>query len=235
MNKNIQKLVKNYLSNKEKPTFYTCVTTDDFGYDRQEWLVQIDDEDLKALKALREKYGDDYINHTQGAIDEWSDITMDGTARSLDLDHPHHLYALGIVTFEGDKAKRTEYMALLADEDHAKLVEHFVDYPNFNIHCLGLEDPDLYKRVMDEVEDHFRTDDETLMFRSTYAVTLDEAESDAAAIRKANNMDDAKERWRSYWLQGQSYHWKDADDAEFRKIIESMLGGPRSSDPNGKQ
>lgn len=126
-------------------------------------------------------------------------------------------------------------MAQLADEDHAKLVEHFVEYPNFNIHCLGLEDPDLYKRVMDEVENHFLTDDETLMFRSTYAVTLDEAESDAAAIRKANNIDDAKGRWRSYWLQGQSYHWKDADDAEFRKIIESMLGGPRSSDPNGKQ
>ena len=191
-------LAKNYLAKKERANYYETEGYDD-DYCRSAYMLsELSDEEANKLKALKEKYGKEFVKHLKEVIDD-DDVISDlfyGEPVDIDLENIYHQYRFTAHELKGDGKVWTRSLLIqLPDEDYAKLLAYYLFDENMVINTLLYRDEALFKLISKKVLQNL-LDEGCYMSSLPYTVTMDEAIEDSQKIAKENNIP-----------QGGGYRW----------------------------
>ena len=184
-----QQLAQNFLATKERENYYETKGIADPYPDYACMLTALTDEEVNQIKPLKEKYGDQFVEHLNEVFDD-PDFVSDmfyGDPVDIDLDTIHHQYKFTIHSLSGEKVSSREILVELSDEDYCKLLAwHLLD-SHLVMNTLYYRDDELYKKIMHDVMYYF-SDDGIIMVDDPFVVTMEEALADTEQILKENNL-----------------------------------------------
>lgn len=192
------KLAKAYLSQKERVNYYeTKAIYDEYpGYTYM--LAPLEDDEVKQIRAIKEKYGEDFVNHLIEIFED-PDIVSDlfyGEPVDIDLETVYHKYRFTVHEIrEEGKVFTLSILLQLSDEDYAKLLACYLFDEHLIINTLLYRDEALYNLITRKVLYHL-SDHGFLMYTSPYTITMDEAHEDSKKIAEENNIP-----------RGEGYRW----------------------------
>ena len=89
-----QQLAQDFLATKERVNYYETKGIADPYPDYASMLTPLTDEEVNQIKPLKEKYGDQFVEHLNEVFDD-PDFISDmfyGDPVDIDLDTIHHQY-----------------------------------------------------------------------------------------------------------------------------------------------
>lgn len=192
MNEEFQKYLKlanDFLAKKERVNYYETKAINEPYYDYATILTSLSDEEVSMTRALKERYGDDFINHLEEVFhdpDYISDMFF-GEPVDIDLDTVYHQYRFTLSEVDGDKVSSRQVLIQLSDEDYAKLLAWHLCDSHLVINTLFYRDENLARRIMREAMS-YQCDEGFPMINHPYVIVMDEALADAELIREENGL-----------------------------------------------
>ena len=189
---NILELAKSYLAKKERKNYYETKSYEepDPGYSYV--LTELSDEEVRQIRALKERYGEDFVNHLEEVFDDEdviSDLFYGENYVDIDTETVYHKYRFRIHEIgKEDKLSSRPVLIQLLDEDYAKLLVWHIFDEHLVINTLFYRDEALCRKIMREAMLSFCLEDDFFMISDPFVVTMDEALSDAEQIRQENDI-----------------------------------------------
>ena len=182
------KLAKEYLPTKERKNYYSY-TTWDVELNREEINYTIlDDSNLTELKALKEKYGDEFVKHLDELYDNVFAFCND---EILDIDlgrvFYNYTFIVHLVNSNGTITTR-ECRVQLRDDEYIKLLAYHLYDEHFGINSLRQRDSNLFGTIMREIDNYFYDWDGFYYGMDPSYITLDEAVADTNIIIKQHGI-----------------------------------------------
>lgn len=182
-----QTLAKEFLSTKERARFCDfTVFNDNIGCER-DVLNQLSDEDVAALRALKGKYGEEFVKHLDEVYDDSEfidELSVGCELLDIDLDTVWRRYDVTIHELHPDRTlSSASTQVTLSDDDYINLLTWHLYDEHLTMNLLRHRDERLYRLIMDEAESYYiDLDDDCLFVNNPYLVTLDEAKADSELI-----------------------------------------------------
>lgn len=182
-------LANEFLATKERENYYEtkaiCEPNPDYSY----MLTPLADDEVRQIKDLKERYGDDFVNHLDEVIDD-PDVISDmfyGDPVDIDLETIHHQYKFNIRSIRGEQVSSRSILVELSDEDYSKLLAWHLFDSHILMNTLFYRDEDLYKKIMRGAM-CYEIFDDIVEVDDPFVVTLDEALADTAQIQTSHNI-----------------------------------------------
>ena len=183
-------LATEFLATKERENYYETKAISEPNPDYSYMLTPLTDDEVRQINALKERHGEDFVNHLDEVIDD-PDVISDmfyGDPVDIDLENIHHQYKFNIRSIRGEQVSSRPILVELSDEDYCKLLAwHLVD-SHILMNTLFYRDEDLYRKIMREAMRWQTIDDDVVMVDDPFIVTLDEALADTALIQSRHNI-----------------------------------------------
>lgn len=192
MNKEFEKcldLAKNYLAQKERKNYYESKGILEPYPDYSYMLVDLSDEEVNMIRPLKEKYGEDFVNHLNEVIED-EDYISDmfcGEPVDIDLDTIYHQYSFTLSEVDGDKVSSRQVLFHLSDEEYTKLLAWHLYDSHLVINTLFYRNEPLARRIMRKAMWYY-CDDYTPILSYPFVIVMDEALADADQIRLDNGL-----------------------------------------------
>lgn len=187
---NYQELAKAYLAKKERKNYYVTKGICEPYPDYCDYLAELTDDEAKQIRALKEQYGKEFINHLNEVIDD-EDVIHDmfyGEPVDIDLDDLRHQYTFTIREVNGDEVTMTRKILVeLTDNEYIKLLAWHLYDSHLVMNTLFYRDEQLCKRIMRESM-RYVCDDDAPMITHPFVFTMDEALDDTEKIRQENGL-----------------------------------------------
>ena len=183
-------LANEFLPTKERENYFKTEAIYEGNPDYSYMLTPLTDDEVRQIKALKERYGDDFVNHLDEVIDD-PDVISDmfyGDPVDIDLETIHHQYKFNIRSIHGEKVSSSSFMVELSDEDYSKLLAWHLFDSHLLMNTLFYRDEDLYKKIMRAAMFYHTIDDFFVEVDDPFVVTLDEALADTAQIQSSHNI-----------------------------------------------
>ena len=189
------KLAKEYLPTKERKKYYYFKTITEPYPDYTYYIQPIEDDELIALKALKEKYGEQYTKHLDEVYDDpdvISDFLCGDEFIDVDLDTVTHMYTFKTHEVKPDGTISSSNCSVeLNDEEYTQLLAWHLLFKHTTINTLRYHDRKLYDSIWREV-DHRVSDLGCIMKDYPYTVTLDEVLADVDIIKRQHNIESSE-------------------------------------------
>ena len=182
-------LAKEFLPTKERVNYYETKAIYEPNPDYCYTLTPLTDDEVRQLKALKERYGEGFVDHLDEVIDD-PDVISDmfyGEPVDIDLDTIYHQYKFNIRSVRGEQVSSSSFLVELSDEDYAKLLAWHLFDSHLLMNTLYYRDEDLCKKIMRAAMLN-HTIDEIVVVDYPFVVTLDEALADTAQILSTHNI-----------------------------------------------
>lgn len=186
-NKKVNSICKQYLDAKTRPAWYE-ITAVNCLMQEVCFLDSFANEDVCALKSLREKYGaQEFVKHLEEVFDDPSvirDLTGGLEIVGIDLDVPCYKYKFGLheLTSSG-KLYQSVVELVLSDDSYLELLRAIVSDAHMNMNSLKYANRALFDRLSYQL-DSTKVDDSCFSCKYPYIVTFDEANNDVEQILK---------------------------------------------------
>lgn len=187
-------LAKEFLTTKERENYYEFNVFNDDNCEEVAIVNQLSDTEVAAIRALKEKYGDEFAKHLVEVYDN-SDFIHDLSAGceilDIDTDTVWHRYGVAIHELQPDgKLSSIKTEVTLSDDDYVKLLAWHLYDEHLTMNLLRHREEKLYNLIMDEVESHYTDlDGDCLFVSNPFLVTLDEAKADSELIVAQHNIE----------------------------------------------
>ena len=185
-----QEMAKAYLAKKERVNYYQTKSVYYESPDYSYLLAELSNDEVRQLKALKERYGEDFISHLSEVItdpDVISDMFFDEPV-CIDLETIHHQYTFHLRTVNGEKVTSRSILVELSDDDYCRLLAWHLYDSHLVMNTLFYRDEELCRKIMRESM-RYVSDGIVAMVDAPFVVTMDEALADADAIRKQNSLE----------------------------------------------
>lgn len=188
-NNKYAQLARKFLEGKSRKIYYEIVALDEDHMEEVSFLNAFNDDDVKALRDLREKYGKDgFVKHLDELFtdpDEIHDLTCGCEILDINLDKHYHMYRFARHELRGDSLFKSEVLIELPDEWYVRLLSHCIHDKDMNVNKLKYADKFLYDTVISKVDNHLANDG---FFDGCYPylITMDEVKEDARTILAEN-------------------------------------------------
>ena len=182
-------LAKEFFAKKERKA--VCELTAYCDDDQQEYVhfQEFSEEELAALRVLRDKYGnEELVKHLDEVFedpDELHDLSCGDEITSLDIDTPYYQYLFSRHELQDGKLNEYKMKIELSDKMYIYLLALCLDDPSINMNKLEHVDKGTYSIIMHQV-DAYLSDDGFFVGRYPYLVTMDELKSDAQKVFETN-------------------------------------------------
>lgn len=188
-NSKYTKLAKKFLAGKTRKNYYEIIALNEDNLVELRFLQDFNEEEIKTLRVLREKYGkDDFVKHLDEVFtdpDVIHDFTCGFKILNINLDKPYHQYSFARHELRGDSFHRSEALVELSDEGYIRLLAYCIEDKDMNVNKLRYADKALYGIIIREV-DNYLCDDGFFMGCNPYLITMDEIKEDAGQILAEN-------------------------------------------------
>lgn len=188
-NSRYTKLANDFLAKKKRKNYYEIIALNNDNLMELRFLQDFNDDDIKALRELREKYGkDDFVEHLDEVFtdpDEIYDFTCGYEILNINLDKPFHQYRFARHELIGDSLQKSETLVELTDEWYVRLLSYCISDVEMNMNKLRYADKALHSILIKEV-DNYLCDDGFFMGCNPYLITMDETKEDANQILAEN-------------------------------------------------
>lgn len=181
-------LAKKFLSKKDRVNYYESRGIAEPYADYACMLTPLTDEEVRQIKEVKERYGEDFVEHLNEVIDD-PDVISDmfyGDPVDIDLETIHHQYKFTIRSVRGETVSSREVLVELSDDDYCKLLAWHLFDSHILMNTLFYRDEELYKKIMHDVM-CWLSDDGIVMVDDPFVVTMEEALNDKEQILKENN------------------------------------------------
>jgi hypothetical protein len=178
-------LATEFLTTKERKNYYETKAIDESFPEYSYMLVQLSDDMVSKIRTLKERYGQDFVNHLQEIIDDEGVISdmFYGDPVDIDLDKICHLYAFKIHELNPDDTVSVHSCDVeLSDEEYARLLAWHLCDEHLTINTLRQHDGELYYTIMRAVDCYYFQSEQYLEVDNPYVPTLDEAKADVETI-----------------------------------------------------
>ena len=182
-------LAKEFLSKKDRVNYYESRGIAEPYPDYACMLTPLTDEEVRQIKEVKERYGEDFVEHLNEIIDD-PDVISDmfyGDPVDIDLETIHHQYKFTIRSVRGETISSREIQVELSDDDYCKLLAWHLFDSHILMNTLFYRDEELYKKIMHDVM-CWLSDDGIVMVDNPFVVTMEEARADKEQILKENNL-----------------------------------------------
>ena len=182
-------LATEFLATKERENYYETKAIYEPIPDYSYMLTPLTDDEVRQIKALKERYGEEFIDHLDEFIDD-PDVISDmfyGEPVDIDLETIHHQYKFSIRSIQGEKVSSRSILVELSDEDYSKLLAWHLFDSHILMNTLFYRDEGLYKKIMRETM-LYHTIEDIVIVDDPFIVTLDEALADTAQILSTHNI-----------------------------------------------
>ena len=178
------KLANEFLGTKERLNYYDFKAIDEERLNNVVYTNNLTNEEVTQLRALKEKYGEEYVKHLEevfGDPDIIHDLTLGREIVDIDLDRVLHKYSFKIHEIKPDNTVGTSNIDVeLSDDNYARLLAWHLCDEHLTFNALWFCDQKLYTTIMNEFESlHLG---EFTDCDNPYVPTFDEAKADADAI-----------------------------------------------------
>lgn len=188
-NNRYAKLAKKFLAEKKRKNYYEIIALDEDNQEELRFLEDFNNDEVKALRALREKYGqNDFVKHLDEVFsdpDEISDLSCGCEILYINLDKPYHQYRFGRHELCGDSLHKHKTLVELTDECYIRLLSYSIEDKDMNVNKLRYADKALHSIIIREV-DNSQCYDGFFMGCNPYLITMDEIKEDATQILAEN-------------------------------------------------
>lgn len=182
-------LAKKCLAGKNRKNYYEIMALDEDKLQQLRFLQEFNDEEVRSLKQLREKYGrEEFFRHLDEVFqdpDEVHDLTCGREILDISLDKPYHQYTFCRHELSGDSLVRFKTLVELNDETYIRLLSYCIEDKDMTINKLRYADKAIYNTIVREV-DSYLSDDGFYIGDKPYLITMDEIKSDAEMIIQEN-------------------------------------------------
>ena len=182
-------LATEFLATKERENYYATKAIYEPIPDYSYMLTPLTDDEVRQIKALKERYGEEFIDHLDEFIDD-PDVISDmfyGDPVDIDLENIHHQYKFSILSIQGEKVSSRSILVELSDDDYSKLLAWHLFDSHILMNTLFYRDEGLYKKIMRETM-LYHTIEDIVIVDDPFIVTLDEALADTAQILSTHNI-----------------------------------------------
>ena len=118
-------LANEFLATKERKNYYESKGISEPYPEYAGMLVELSDDLVSQIRTLKERYGQDFVNHLQEIIDD-EDVISDmfyGDPVDINLDYVYHQYAFKIHELKPDGTTNVYSCNIdLKDEEYARLL-----------------------------------------------------------------------------------------------------------------
>ena len=183
-------LAAEFLATKERENYYETKAIYEPIPDYSYMLTPLSDDEVRQIKALKERYGEEFIDHLDEFIDD-PDVISDmfyGEPVDIDLETIHHQYKFNILSIQGEKVSSRSILVELSDEDYSKLLAWHLFDGKTMMNTLYYRDEKLYRKIMRGAMCYVLDENDFLRFNDPFVVTLDEALADTAQILSTHNI-----------------------------------------------
>lgn len=188
-NNKCAELAKEFLAGKERKDYYEIMAFDEDDMTEVRFLQGFSEDELNALRALREKYGkEDFVKHLDEVYpdpDDIHDLTCGRDILGIDLDVPYHQYRFVRHELKGDTLTTHDALVELTDEQYVRLLSYCLEDKGMNVNKLRYADKVLHERVIRDVDLDLCFDD-CYSGNCPYLITMDEVKEDAERILAEN-------------------------------------------------
>ena len=188
------KLAEEFLTTKERKNHYRFTAYYDLINEEVVISNILEDEEVAKLRALKEKYGEEFVKHLDEVFDDQDRIDEFSCGQELldiDLDHISYYYKFMIheVKPDGTTYSRPAWVEL-NDKEYTTLLAWQLHDKHFNMNLLRICDNDLYGTIMRATDNIFRDPEGFWMcMDNPYAVTMDEVKADVETIIKTHGIE----------------------------------------------
>lgn len=182
-------LAKKFLSKKDRVNYYESRGIAEPYADYACMLTPLTDEEVRQIKEVKERYGEDFVEHLNEVIDD-PDVISDmfyGDPVDIDLETIHHQYKFTIRSVRGETVSSREVLVELSDDDYCKLLAWHLFDSHILMNTLFYRDEELYKKIMCDAM-RWLSDDGIVMVDAPFVITMEEALADTEQILKENNL-----------------------------------------------
>ena len=182
-------LANQFLATKERKNYYVTKGICEPYADYCDYLAPLTDDEVKKIRTLKEQYGADFIHHLND-VTELEDAYIDwfyGDPVDIDLDDIRHQYTFTLHEVNGEKVSSRQVLVELSDKEYAKLLAWHLYDGHLVMNTLFYRDENLCRRIMHETM-RYVCDDCAPLISNPFVFTMDEAQTDAEEIRKANGL-----------------------------------------------
>ena len=182
-------LANDFLATKERKNYYESKGICEPYPEYAGMLVELSDDKVSQIRTLKERYGQNFVNHLQEVIDD-EDVISDmfyGDPADIDLDYVHHQYTFSLHIVNGEKVSSRQVLVELSDKEYAKLLAWHLYDGHLVMNTLFYRDESLCRRIMHETM-RYVCDDFTPLISNPFVFTMDEAQADADMIMKAHDL-----------------------------------------------
>ena len=180
---------REFYATKKRTEFYQ-VTANDDNCGEAIYEHHFNDDQMKALHALEEKYGPMvWVKHLDEVFtdpDELHDLTCGEEVLGLNLDLPIYKYRFVRQELRGDQLKAVDIYVELEDEEYIRLLTLMLQDRDLNMNALKYADKELYEKIVREVDMKHVDDFGQYSVLYPYMITMDEVKEDVAEIRAAH-------------------------------------------------
>ena len=177
-------LAKEFFAKKERKAVYELTACDD---DHQEYgyFQELSDDELAALRVLRDKYGnEEFVKHLDEVFkdpDELCDLSCGDEITSFDIDTPYYQYIFSRHELRDGKLHEYKMKIELSDKMYIYLLALCLSDPSINMNKLEYVDRGIYFTIKRQV-DAYLCDDGFFVGSYPYLVTMDELKDDAQKV-----------------------------------------------------
>ena len=182
-------LAKEFFAKKERKAVYELTAYCDDDQQEYGYFHELSDDELAALRALRDKYGnEEFVKHLDEVFkdpDVLSDLSGGDEIISFDIDTPYYQYNFSRHELQDGKLHEYKMKIQLSDKMYIYLLALCLDDPTINMNKLKYVDDVAYFTIMRQVDAHL-CDDGFFIGGYPYLVTMDELKADAQKLFEAN-------------------------------------------------
>ena len=185
-NSEIVKIEKEFLANKNRKACYDVKAYNESFCDEDCFVQEFDEDELTALKSLREKYGkDDFCKHLEEVFtdeDRLHDLSYGEEIFDIDLDQPSYQYRFSRYDLVNGTLQRTEMKLVLNDNCYLSLLKLCIEDKGRNMNKLRCADKSMYEVIMHYIYWALCDDDRFFSWDWPFLIVMDEIMEDADKI-----------------------------------------------------
>ena len=182
-------LAKEFFAKKERKAVYELTAYCDDDQQEYGYFHELSDDELAALRALRDKYGnEEFVKHLDEVFkdpDVLFDLSYGDEIISFNIDTPYYQYNFSRHELQDGKLHEYKMKIRLSDKMYIYLLALCLDDPTINMNKLKYVDDVAYYTIMRQVDAHL-CDDGFFIGDYPYLVTMDELKADAQKLFEAN-------------------------------------------------
>ena len=183
----LKSIAEEYFTSKSCKTRHKVLFNDpEDGMDYYRWENFSEDE-VEAMKAIKKEKGIQYLlNHLEEVIEDEDarhDIFPEGMSE-IELENPVQVFTVRKhYLMNNDKVSSWNKDIIIQPEDYVKLLTLFLYDKNMNFNKLRHAAPEVYERILREVDDLERDNDTNCYHcEEPYCVTFPEVKEDVKNI-----------------------------------------------------